>query len=443
MDEKFTIKDGILTECNCFDEIAKIPSGVTTIEENALYGTFKEIVFPDSVNLIKSQNGLNSIRKVTISSKFLSSSKNLFKGTGIRNAEFVRSFEELFLTMNNRIEEIIFTGNEKELDFSKWDDSYFHSYNKPIVRCNNEITSIIIPERFSGHFYINNYIEKVNVNGSDKWTDERLIFRAPLPNKKRVNGNLLELTLNPRASYSNDKRWSCPVTIKADAITHIYPAEMKSYESDKHQGCMIAMAYGYEHTSNIIVWESYDFVLDKLTKAGWNIPMGKTQGLPPLECDDPEILIIGTFPGISSLESGEYYHDNTNRIWEVLCKIYNDYPVPTNYEDKQALLARHRIVLWDYYKTASRKNSNSSDKSLVGLEPNDIIDFLKKYPTIRKIAINGYGKYDSWGKKLIKAIADDPVLKSRNIQVFRLPETSGLNTRYNVEKLAKEWEIFI
>lgn len=224
MDEKFTIKDGILTECNCFDEIAKIPSGVTTIEENALHGTFKEIVFPDSVNLIKPQKGLNSIRKVTISSKFLSSSKNLFKGTGIRNAEFVSSFEDLFLTMNNSIEEIVFTGNEKELDFSKWGDSYFLR-NKPIVRCNNEITSIIIPERFFGHFYINNYIEKVNVNGSDKWTDERLIFRAPLPNKKRVNGNLLELTLNPRASYSNDKRWSCPITIKADAITHIYPAE--------------------------------------------------------------------------------------------------------------------------------------------------------------------------------------------------------------------------
>lgn len=164
-----------------------------------------------------------------------------------------------------------------------------------------------------------------------------------------------------------------------------------------------------------------------------------TKGLPPLECDAPEILIIGTFPGISSLESGEYYHDNTNRIWEVLCEIYKE-PVPKTYDEKKKLLARHRIVLWDYYKTASRKNSNSSDKSLVGLEPNDIIDFLKKHPTINKIAINGYGKYNSWGKKLIKAIAYDPVLKSRNIQVFRLPETSGLNTRYNVQKLAKEWE---
>lgn len=126
-----------------------------------------------------------------------------------------------------------------------------------------------------------------------------------------------------------------------------------------------------------------------------------------------------------------------------LSAVETNESVPTTYKDKKALLARHRIVLWDYYKTASRKNSNSSDKSLVGLEPNDIIVFLKEHPTIKKIAINGYGKYNSWGKKLIKAIADDPVLKSRNIQVFRLPETSGLNTRYNVEKLAKEWEIFI
>ena len=165
-----------------------------------------------------------------------------------------------------------------------------------------------------------------------------------------------------------------------------------------------------------------------------------TKGLPPLMCDDPETLIIGTFPGISSLESGEYYHDNTNRIWEVLCKIYNDYPVPTTYEDKKALLARHKIVLWDYYEWVIRNAEDSSDKSICSGQPNDIIDFLKKHPTIKKIVINGYGKYDSWGKKLIKAIANDPVLKSRNIQVFRLPETSGLNTRYNVEQLAKEWE---
>jgi TDG/mug DNA glycosylase family protein len=172
-----------------------------------------------------------------------------------------------------------------------------------------------------------------------------------------------------------------------------------------------------------------------------------TTGLLPLKCDNPEILILGSFPGIGSLESREYYHEDNNKnlIWEVICEIYNDYPVPQidEYDKKKALLARHRIVLWDYYEWVIRNAEDSSDKSICIGQHNDIIDFLKKYPTINKIAINGYGKYDSWGKKLIKAIANDPVLKSRNIQVFRLPETSGLNTRYNVEQLAKEWEAII
>ena len=143
------------------------------------------------------------------------------------------------------------------------------------------------------------------------------------------------------------------------------------------------------------------------------------------------------------MKSREYYQDGSNRIWDVICEIYNDHPDLTDYEDKKALLARHRIVLWDYYKWVIRNAEDSSDKSICIGQPNDIIDFLKKYPTINKIAINGYGKYDSWGKKLIKAIANDPVLKSRNIQVFRLPETSGMNASYDVNKLAKEWEIFI
>ena len=126
-----------------------------------------------------------------------------------------------------------------------------------------------------------------------------------------------------------------------------------------------------------------------------------------------------------------------------LSAVETNESVPTTYKDKKALLARHRIVLWDYYKWVIRDAEDSSDKSICSGQPNDIIDSLKKHPTIKKIVINGYGKYDSWGKKLIKAIANDPVLKSRNIQVFRLPETSGLNTRYNVEKLAKEWKIII
>ena len=163
------------------------------------------------------------------------------------------------------------------------------------------------------------------------------------------------------------------------------------------------------------------------------------QGLLPLKCDNSEILIIGTFPGIESLDNVEYYCDNTNRIWEVLCEIYNDYPEPKNYDEKKKLLARHRIVLWDYYKTASRKNSNSSDKSLVGIEHNDIIDYLKKHPTIKKVVINGKGKiYKAIEKEIKRDIENDSKLKNRGIEVFRLPSTSGLNTRY-AKTLSRHW----
>lgn len=174
----------------------------------------------------------------------------------------------------------------------------------------------------------------------------------------------------------------------------------------------------------------------------------KTQeGLKPLECDNtkilPEILILGSFPGIGSLESGEYYHEdnNKNRIWEVICEIYNDYPVPQidEYDKKKALLARHRIVLWDYYKTAARKNPDSSDKSLVGIEHNDIIDYLKKHTTIKKVVINGKGKiYKAIEKEIKRDIENDSKLKNRGIEVFRLPSTNGLNTRY-AKTLSRHW----
>ena len=72
----------------------------------------------------------------------------------------------------------------------------------------------------------------------------------------------------------------------------------------------------------------------------------RTYGFPPLICEEPKILILGTLPGGESLKQQQYYCSSSNRIWKVLCHITGE-PMPTDYTEKKALLVKYDIVLWD------------------------------------------------------------------------------------------------
>ena len=155
------------------------------------------------------------------------------------------------------------------------------------------------------------------------------------------------------------------------------------------------------------------------------------EGFPPLICHEPRLLILGTIPGEKSISANEYYCDNRNRMWKMLAELATQ-KLPTNYSEKKVLLEQLHVVLWDYYQSVER--TNSTDKGILKGTPNDIVGFIRKNPTITKIAINGYKKYNMFGEKLQNQFG-------QSIKVFRLPETSGSNASWTLEKLCKEWSV--
>jgi TDG/mug DNA glycosylase family protein len=164
----------------------------------------------------------------------------------------------------------------------------------------------------------------------------------------------------------------------------------------------------------------------------------RTKGFKPLLCDTPKILILGTLPGGESLAQHQYYYSNSNRIWKVLCQLTGE-RTPTDYQQKKDLLAKNHIVLWDYYESAIRPDS-SNDKDIRDGRPNDIVGFLTQHPTIKIVAINGFGKYRDFGITIKKELASIPGLS--DVKVLRLPETSGSNKNYgwgDLNKLSMEW----
>lgn len=151
-------------------------------------------------------------------------------------------------------------------------------------------------------------------------------------------------------------------------------------------------------------------------------------GLLPITGPHPRILILGSYPSILSLERREYYGNPKNRFWAVMEEIF-DVPSALPYPERTALLAERGVALWDI--TASCEREGSADSRIRKPVPNDIAGFLRSYPTILLIAMNG-----STAGRLYQRFVKLPSVPS-----VILPSTSPANASMLFKDKVRAWEI--
>ena len=143
-----------------------------------------------------------------------------------------------------------------------------------------------------------------------------------------------------------------------------------------------------------------------------------------------EVLILGSMPGVKSLEEQEYYAHPQNRFWKVMANICN---VPRlsefDYQTKLQTLLQNKIALWDTIKTCKR--NGSLDSNIQNEIPNKINELLKKYTNIKTICLNGNKSYSAFKKYF-------PDLLEK-YSCHKMPSTSPTNARYSLNTLIEEW----
>ncbi len=155
-------------------------------------------------------------------------------------------------------------------------------------------------------------------------------------------------------------------------------------------------------------------------------------GLDPFIFKDSEILILGSFPSIVSLQNSFYFINTKNRLWPILESIYKEKTL--DIESKKDFCKRHKIAFFDVIKSCTR--DGSLDSNIKNIEANDLISLVKNYSNIRKIITLG-----GLSKKLFIKYNDFTKIKDRDIKIYHLPSTSSLNTRYNLDALISKFEI--
>ena len=83
--------------------------------------------------------------------------------------------------------------------------------------------------------------------------------------------------------------------------------------------------------------------------------MSECQSFDPVADTDSRLLILGSMPGIRSLQMQQYYGHPQNRFWPLVTMLLGYAEVPLDYADKKQMLLDNRIALWDDWVTANVK----------------------------------------------------------------------------------------
>lgn len=153
----------------------------------------------------------------------------------------------------------------------------------------------------------------------------------------------------------------------------------------------------------------------------------RISSFPAVIHEDSEILILGSIPGVKSLEMQEYYAHPQNKFWSIIFELFNE-DFTNDYQRKLQILKKNKIALWDVIDSCERKGS--LDSEIKNEKGNDILKLLEDYPNLKIIFCNGQKSY----KNLIKTFG-----KNIEIPIVALPSTSPLHT-ISFDKKLEAWQ---
>ncbi len=151
----------------------------------------------------------------------------------------------------------------------------------------------------------------------------------------------------------------------------------------------------------------------------------------PIVNEQSRILILGSMPGIKSLEENQYYAHPRNAFWQIMFRLFNT-EFSNNYEDRKNLILKNNLALWDTLKLCFRKGS--LDTNIKNEEANEIHQLLEKYPKIHSIIFNGKA-----AEKFYKRY-----FQNKNpIKYYQLPSTSPANASKRFDEKLAEWKLIL
>ena len=161
--------------------------------------------------------------------------------------------------------------------------------------------------------------------------------------------------------------------------------------------------------------------------------MAQVQSFEPIIGHQPRVLILGSMPGLASLEVAQYYAHPRNAFWPIMGALF-DIDYRASYPDRIRQLQRLPLILWDSLKTCHRPGSLDADIAGGSAVANDFPSLLRQHAGIRAVFCNG-----ATSEKYFRKLALPALPQPHAFELLRMPSTSPANAGMSFEQKLTAW----
>ena len=148
--------------------------------------------------------------------------------------------------------------------------------------------------------------------------------------------------------------------------------------------------------------------------------------LPPVLAPHTRLVVLGSFPGVASLRSQQYYAHPRNQFWPLLSALWGVDLVGMPYARRLDEAGARGLGLWDVYASCCR--AGSLDSAIRDAVFNDLASLKRRAPQLQAVAHNG--------GESARAMRHTEAL---GVAVIRLPSTSPANASWSFDRKLEAW----
>lgn len=160
------------------------------------------------------------------------------------------------------------------------------------------------------------------------------------------------------------------------------------------------------------------------------------RSFPPLAYSSARVLILGSMPGVASLQKNEYYAHPRNAFWPIMDELFGC-GVDVPYAQRVAHLQQYGIAVWDVLQCCVREGSLDSDIARASEQANDLPGLFRAHPQLHSVFFNGSKVQQVFRKHL----EEDVTREFPHLVLSRLPSTSPAHAGMSLAEKMRAWRV--
>ena len=155
-------------------------------------------------------------------------------------------------------------------------------------------------------------------------------------------------------------------------------------------------------------------------------PDALLKGLAPVIDVTTRVLVLGSFPGVRSLQLQQYYGHPQNHFWRILGTLWNEPLLQLDYADRCQSALAHGLGIWDVYAHCEREGS--LDSAIRFAQVNDFAGLRQRCPDLQLALHNGGESYKHARQT-----------EALGLIALKLPSTSPANAGWSFDRKLQAW----